>query len=194
MFDFLNSKKPILKFTGERVVPDDMLSNDITLLEHLARYDWASFYCKNKIVLDCACGSGYGTKMLKADGFDVSAEAVAFAKSRYGVNARVCDLEYGLCFGFWDIIVSFETIEHLEYADNFLQDVSTQAKQFIFSIPLNNPSAFHKKVYTLEEAKALIARYFNQVQWFEQTGVLIRSLQSESPTFLIGIANNYKND
>lgn len=179
-----------LRFTGERVVPDDMYRHDPTLLEHLARYTFAQPLCDGKIVLDAACGSGYGTKMLNATGVDVSAEAVQYAIDTYNISAVVHDLENGLPVGKWDVITSFETIEHLQDPTNFLRDVSEKCGHFIFSIPLNNPSPFHKQVYTLEQAKALIHLFFWNVRWFEQTGTEIHELYSTSPTFLIGVASN----
>jgi GT2 family glycosyltransferase len=178
-----------LPFTGERVVPDSMGSLDRTYLEHMARYNFALKHISGS-VLDAACGSGYGTKMLGAEGVDVSEEAVNFAKERYGIKAEVCDLEKDFPPNLWDTVVSFETIEHLEDPNLFLERASKHSKRFIFSIPLNNPSRFHKQVYSLKQAKELIYKYFNTVEWYEQTGTEIKKLQSEKPTFLIGLATN----
>ena len=36
--------------------------------QHLARYHWASGFVKGCLVLDAACGSGYGTSMLSRSG------------------------------------------------------------------------------------------------------------------------------
>lgn len=178
-----------IKLTGERVIPNLMGLDDRTYQEHFARYRFAQSLITGK-VLDAACGSGYGTQMLGADGLDVSAEAVEYARKKYEVNAEVYNFETGLPDGFWDTIVSFETIEHLENPECFLIDVSQRSKQFIFSIPLNNPSQFHKQVYTLEQAQKLIYRHFNKVKWYEQTGTAIGELKSGNPTFLVGVASN----
>lgn len=180
----------MLKFTGERVVLTDMRPDDPTVLEHLARYDFARPLCLGKKVLDCACGSGYGAKMLNADGIDVSSDVIEFAVENYGINAGVFDLENGLPDVNFDVITSFETIEHLQNAELFLSDVAKKSKLFIFSIPLNNPSEFHKKVYSQSEAVALISKYFTNVLWYEQTGITINLLKSSEPTFLIGVATN----
>jgi GT2 family glycosyltransferase len=177
-----------LQFTGERVVPDKMDAENITLKEHLARYEFVKKADLGKRILDAACGSGYGTKMLGATGLDVSAEAVEYAKEKYGVEAEVWDLEQGLNGKFYDTIVSFETIEHLENPDKFLKDAALATNQFIFSIPLNNPSKFHKKIYTLEQAQNLIYKHFSKVYWYEQNGLEISELHSDNPQFLIGVA------
>lgn len=179
-----------LKFTGERVVLEDMNENDPTVLEHLARYKFALPFCKNKKCLDAACGTGYGTKMILAEGVDVSLEAVEYAVTKYCVRADFYDLELGLPDDRWDVVTSFETIEHLDNPNAFLSDCANYSSQFIFSIPLNNPSAFHKKVYTLDEAKKLIQKYFKNVVWFEQIGSEIIGLQSKYPVFLLGVASN----
>jgi GT2 family glycosyltransferase len=186
-----------LKFTGERVVPADMPENDITYLEHITRYSFAlkkieEIYGEGATVsvLDAACGSGYGTKMLKADGLDVSAEAVAYAKEKYGIKAMVCDFDKEFPNNYWGTIVSFETIEHLQDANFFLSEVAKRCKNFVFSIPLNNPSKFHKQVYSLDQAQKLIYRYFNKVEWFEQAGTVIKELGNSNPVFLVGVASN----
>ena len=50
------------EFTGERVVegttPDRIWS------DHVARYEFANRYVKDKTVLDIACGTGYGGRAL----------------------------------------------------------------------------------------------------------------------------------
>jgi 2-polyprenyl-3-methyl-5-hydroxy-6-metoxy-1,4-benzoquinol methylase len=184
-----------MKFTGERVVPKDMPASDITLAEHLARYNFALPYCKNKSVLDAACGSGYGSKKIAVEGealsvvgVDVDPEAVQYARDEYCVNAEVYDLESEFPKGNYEVIVSFETIEHLENPDFFLSQVALSCKRFIFSIPLDNPSKFHKQVYNLTQARDLIAKYFPRVLWYSQTYTEIKPLTNQQPTFLVGVA------
>ncbi len=48
-----------LEFTGERVVPSK--TPYVTYQEHINRYSFASKFIKNKIVLDVASGTGYGS-------------------------------------------------------------------------------------------------------------------------------------
>ena len=116
-----------------------MPASDITLAEHLARYNFALPYCKNKSVLDAACGSGYGSKKIAVEGealsvvgVDVDPEAVQYARDEYCVNAEVYDLESEFPKGNYEVIVSFETIEHLENPDFFLSQVALSCKRFIF--------------------------------------------------------------
>jgi glycosyltransferase involved in cell wall biosynthesis/predicted RNA methylase len=186
-----------MEFTGERVVPDKMSKDDPTYLEHLARYHFALPYCEDKEILDAACGTGYGAAILRDKGFagnvegvDISEEAVQYAQENYGIFAVHCDLEKDFPAYPYNLITSFETIEHLQNPGFFLEQAAKNSRQFIFSIPLNNPSQFHKQVYTLEEAKELIYKYFNEVEWFEQTGTEIKPLSSKNPVFILGIAEN----
>lgn len=199
----------ILKWTGERVIPEEMINKgnnpehqkhlDRILTEHLARYEWAKKFCVNKMVLDAACGSGYGSKMIKESGarsvlgVDVSQDAVDHANEKHAIEhlsfARV-DLEQDISLPKYETIISFETIEHLVNPKNFLRYVSSSCETFIFSIPLDNATEFHKIVYCLDAAKQLIGTFFNNVQWFEQKENLIYPFKDGSSRFIIGVAKN----
>lgn len=186
-----------MQLTGERVVPKLMPVNSITLLEHLARYKFVLPHCKSKKVLDAACGTGYGSRMIEDEGgalivfgVDVDRETVEYARQEYEIGAQFCDLESNFPKGDFDLVVSFETIEHLQDPNNFLAQVQQHCKKFIFSIPLENPSKFHKQVYTLKQAQDLIAKYFPKVLWYSQTHDKILPLTNQRPTFLVGVAFN----
>jgi SAM-dependent methyltransferase len=92
--------------------------------EHWHRYHFAAAFAVGKVVVDAACGEGYGSALLarraaRVTGVDLSAETVALARRRYGAASN---LEYaeGRCEalpvadGGTDLFVSFETMEHLE--------------------------------------------------------------------------------
>ena len=91
--------------------------------DHLARYAFASRFVEGKRVLDIACGSGYGTRALldagasSVDGVDLSQDAIDFANDRFageGVNYR-CDSIYTYEANTpYDVIISYETIEHVD--------------------------------------------------------------------------------
>ena len=186
-----------MEFTGERVVlegmrsgdPDRQAHFDRIITEHITRYEWAAAQCKGKTVLDAASGSGYGTKMLRevaksAIGVDASEEAVEYS----GEGFSVCDLERDFPTGEFDVVVSFETIEHLADPSKFLCNCAQHAKTLLFSIPLNNATEFHLETYTLDEAKYLIGQYFKNVTWYEQTLDRIEPLTKEG-RFLVGVAH-----
>lgn len=110
-----------LAFTGERFVPE--LVREIWY-EHWHRYVFALPWAAGRRVLDCACGEGYGADLLartarSVTGLDRSAEAIAHARRRYGERGNLAFTE-GDCTrlpfeeGSFDLVVSFETLEHIE--------------------------------------------------------------------------------
>ena len=59
-----------------------------TVCEHIHRYHFAKQLVNNKVVLDAACGSGYGSALLAEEakevyGIDISEEAIEYARSNY---------------------------------------------------------------------------------------------------------------
>jgi SAM-dependent methyltransferase len=135
----------------ERLVPDRLAVPDAsglaTLDLHLARYEFAARHLRPGRALDLACGVGYGTRLL-ADragvpvvGADLSPEAIAYAKSRYGkpgVEFRIADaMRFEDAEGF-DSIVSLETVEHLPDPAGFLARAVALLRpggSFVASVP-----------------------------------------------------------
>ena len=118
-----------LEFTGERYIPEE--SGDIAL-EHLHRYALAQRLAKGKRVRDLACGEGYGSNLLadtaiSVTGVDVSHQAVAHATVRYA-KPNLCFIASSaaalpMADGTFDIVVSFETIEHLHQQQEMLDEI-----------------------------------------------------------------------
>lgn len=175
----VNSKNDI-----ERVNPNN-LEQKFLFQEHLVRYYFASNFIKNKSVLDAACGMGYGSSILsengssKVIGIDNSTEAIEYCKSNYS-NSKL-NFELGDCrkISFkkseFDVVVSFETVEHLENPDEFLLEIKRVLNEqgtLIISTPNmekyqeNNP--FHKHEFTLNEFKIFLKKYFKNVLFFYQ--------------------------
>lgn len=173
-------------FTGERLVPGKV---DLELeVEHVNRYIFASDFVKNKKVLDAACGTGYGSALLaeNADevfGVDISEEAIAYAKSNYAasnVNFSVANIEK-LPFenDFFDVVVSFETIEHVDtqQQEKFLSEVKRVLKDggiLVISTPNRDvyksrgENHFHVAELSLAEFKNLLEKKFKSVKIFSQ--------------------------
>ncbi len=185
-----------MKFTGERVVTNDMSGHVQTLQEHIARYNFALRAAEGKTVLDAACGTGYGTKLLSevaksVCGVDISNEAIVYASKLYPEIPFGCmDLSKNFPAGRpFDLIVSFETIEHLEDPKFFLEKASKNCKEFLFSIPVNNPSTYHRHVWLKQEITDLINKYWLRVDWYNQKGFNFYGGMGDA-TFLIGSATN----
>ena len=75
----------------EVIEPETFRNNkDFVLhLIHTRAYEQAALYTAEKRVLDLGCNTGYGTKIIKTSGadvigLDVSPEAIAIARRRYG--------------------------------------------------------------------------------------------------------------
>jgi SAM-dependent methyltransferase len=116
--------------TMERIVPELIPAHDapaqLSLQLHLERYRFACEHLLPGRVLDIACGTGYGTRLLAecstevCTGVDVSAEAIAYAQANYA-HARTQFFREEL-IRFDDAeqfanIVSLETIEHITHPD-----------------------------------------------------------------------------
>lgn len=110
------------KTAGERLY-ETKLSDVET--KSLQRYEYARSFCKDKDVLDAACGCGYGSAVLghKAKsvlGIDASKHAIDFALKFWAsdnVTYKQFDLNSDLSsLGSFDVIVSLETVEHLDRA------------------------------------------------------------------------------
>jgi SAM-dependent methyltransferase len=111
-------------FTGERFMPS--CSGEIAY-EHWHRYAFARRFAAGKRVLDAACGEGYGTALLgtvaaSVVGVDIDIATIDRARMTYGEGSRLrfvaapCS-SLPLPSASVDVVVSFETIEHLEAAE-----------------------------------------------------------------------------
>ncbi len=182
-----------LNFTGERVVMGDMKNYIETLQEHIARYNFALQPSLNKKVLDAACGTGYGTNLLREAasdivGVDIDQETVKYASRIYpDMSFKQSDLNKEFPDGLFDLCVSFETIEHLSHPNVFLANVAKRCKEFLFSIPVNNSSEYHKHVWGKDEIITMMNKYWPRVDWYHQTGLSVYP-GSEDATFMIGYA------
>ncbi len=114
-----------IKYTGERFIPE-FKTNSIMALEHYHRYMLVEPYCKNKNVLDIACGAGYGSELMsktasKVIGADIDPKVVEYCNSQYVQGKDRGNLHFEVksvdaidySSDTFDIITCFETIEHI---------------------------------------------------------------------------------
>jgi 2-polyprenyl-3-methyl-5-hydroxy-6-metoxy-1,4-benzoquinol methylase len=91
---------------------------------HLDRYRFAAQRVIGKSVLDCACGTGYGTRIMREAGgasavvgVDIERKAIEYANKNHRVDSTsfICSSGDGLAFpnASVDVVTSFETIEHV---------------------------------------------------------------------------------
>ena len=171
------SSDSILKWTGERLVTS---VEDETATEHLHRYKIAMEYCKNKVVLDIACGEGYGSAFLSSVastvvGVDIDPVSVEFAMEKY--KRKNLEFKVGSCSNIpmdsnsIDVLVSFETIEHHDEHEQMMVEIKRVLKPdglLIISSPdktyytdkRNFNNAFHVKELTEAQFKSLLDKNF----------------------------------
>ncbi len=174
---------PILPFTGERMVPGQ--TGEGLFREHEARYVFASGFVKDKTVLDVACGTGIGTHcLLKAGAFsclglDIDRPTIDYAMAAYkDCQFAQCDAT-NLCVpdSSMDVVVSFETIEHLRDQLKFLLECNRVLKTgglLICSTPdhtvcrwvAENP--YHLHEFTAAEFTRTLETIFVEVRLFGQ--------------------------
>lgn len=169
--------------TGERLIEK---GNEQTLTygEHLARYNSVLDVVKGKVVLDIAAGSGYGTKIMSKSaqqviGIDYFDEAVKYSKKHY--SARNVTYKTGDAHNLplqddtIDVVVSFETIEHLTDPAQFIKEVKRVLKKdgiFIVSTPNDaefmEGNEFHIHEFNLDELQKLINKNFTNCEFYYQ--------------------------
>ncbi|WP_456781866.1 methyltransferase domain-containing protein [Bradyrhizobium sp. USDA 3315] len=156
---------------------------------HVARYLLAKQHVVGKRVLDVACGEGYGAFFMKSwgassvHGIDISTEAVTAAQSQFaapGISFDQFDatrIDEKFSAEEFDVIVSLETIEHVDNPEAFLialKKVATSNAIFVISCPndhwyypdSSSGNPFHKRKYSIGEFQALTSRVLGpNVQW-----------------------------
>jgi len=156
--------------------------------DHVARYEWAARQLgSDAVVLDAACGVGYGSRVL-ADagltvrGMDRSVEAIAYANEHYnhvpGVKFDVGNL-YGIepVPDAFDAVVCFEALEHIAKPEVALRSFREVAGRLLVSVP--NEESFpyrgqylhHIRHYRHQELTALLAATgWRVVEYWGQAG------------------------
>lgn len=175
-----------LEFTGERFVPG---TRGEIWIEHWHRYHFAARWARGLRVLDVACGEGYGSALLarsaaQVTGVDVSGPAIAHARSAYAAMPNLAFEEASctrlpLADASRDLVVSFETIEHIEAQEAFLDEVArvlapggllliSSPNKLEYSDKRGFANEFHVKELYREELERLLRRHFPATAWYGQ--------------------------
>lgn len=165
----------ILPFTGERFTPECV--REISY-EHWHRYAFALSLVEGRQVLDAACGEGFGAALLAksaagVQALDIDAASVEHARNRYGAmdhlrfdQADVTQLD-AFPDNAFDVIVSFETLEHVMEHDRMLKGFYRLLKKdglLLISTP-------DKKNYT--DATGVINPHHVRELYFEEFSTLL---------------------
>jgi 2-polyprenyl-3-methyl-5-hydroxy-6-metoxy-1,4-benzoquinol methylase len=172
---------------GTGVCPKDFETAAVKHGRHFARYLHASKYAAGKRILDAACGSGFGSAYMAevADsvlGLDLDDGLIELAREQYSLpNLRfeVHDLNQPVTgAGFFDLITSFETLEHVSRASRCLAnlaDVLTDGGTLLVSVPNGtkelregNKKPYHKVHFSAPGFKDLLDGQFSHVEFYSQ--------------------------
>jgi SAM-dependent methyltransferase len=180
-----------MEFTGERYLPE--LDWPEISYEHWHRYLLAEALAEGRVVLDVACGEGYGASRLarkasRVVGVDISPEAVAHARSTYAADSANLEFLEGsadrLPFqgeAIFDLVTSFETIEHIpeDAQVRFLDEIKRVIKPSgvcVISSPNKSEysdkpgykNEFHSKEFYIDEFVDFLGARFRHVATFGQ--------------------------
>jgi SAM-dependent methyltransferase len=161
---------------------------------HLARYVLAREYLPVEgLVLDAACGLGYGSAILahsapavRVVGIDNGDFAIPYAEKNFCPNLSNLTFRQGdvgdlsaYADASADLVVSFETIDHLREPAQFLKEVRRVLKpggKFICSVPNlwldetgKDPNPRHVHVFDFPKLAGLCADYFDLCDVYRQT-------------------------
>jgi SAM-dependent methyltransferase len=176
-----------MEFTGERFTPECVRE---IWYEHWHRYAFALPLARGRRVLDAACGEGFGSALMAPAaasvlGLDIDPATIQHARERYAGRAaldyRVADCTRLDTFAdaSFDLIVSFETLEHVHEQERMLDGfarllapdgvllISTPDKRTYSDLP-GFHNEFHVRELYREEFEALLEPRFAQRRVFGQ--------------------------
>ena len=149
----------------------------------LAAYGFTKPYLSNRFVLDAGCGGGHGTLFLSQEakrviGTDLDFAAVRYARARSSSSHLhfVCSdlLRMPYPSETFDVVVSFQVVEHLPYVNPYFQEVRRVLKRdgLFFLATLNRDQTtaglnpHHPKEYTFSEFRQLVSAFFPAASFY----------------------------
>jgi len=173
-----------MTITFDGIIPTKLNISNYIVQEHVMRYVFASNYVKGKIVLDVACEAGYGSHFLaikgakKVYGVDIDENALKVAKTYYAhpnveyIKGDVLNLPFPN--NFFDVVVSFETIEHISDTEEYITEIKRVLKPggvFICSTPnikYTKHPKYHVHEFYPEEFWEVLEKNFRSVEKYGQ--------------------------
>jgi SAM-dependent methyltransferase len=191
----------------ERIVPGEAEPGVDAL--HFKRYDFAAPFCDGRRVLDAGCGVGYGAARLAKEaasvvGVDVSEEAIAYAQTHYAasnVSFAAMDVS-ALALGdaSFDVVCSFETIEHVDDAERALGELARVLNSdgtLVISTPqvkrttTSPANPYHHVEFARNDFEALLRRHFESVELFGQRRLQTRRHRLAQRLDVLGLRRRF---
>lgn len=219
---YLAPKEHSAKHSLERIYPKQLDCNQISHQDvldlHLARYQFSSVHLQGDLILDIACGCGYGTVLMAEAhpnkhfiGVDVDPDAIRYANAHYQADNLRYECGSALNFTlkekhsdtlqYFDTIISLETIEHVSEPQKMVSHLLTllsEAGIMIASVPTTptvdgNPHHLHDfsvaSFYRLfSSAQYQAKETFEQVQHWEFKGLFCKNKSQDNRSQ--GVARN----
>lgn len=167
------------------LVAPDAAFDQATLALHVARYKLAAEYVRDADVVDCACGTGYGSEMLaqagarSVQGVDLDRDALVFARLRHAhpsITYYEADALRYAPSPTPTVWVSLETIEHLPNPTGYVARVAQvlpMGGRFIASVPVTvstDGNPHHLWDFSRESFRALLKSHgFHEEKKLEQS-------------------------
>ena len=181
----------------ERINP--FIKEDRFCLDHLLRYQWASGFTAGRVVIDAACGTGFGSELLartgaaRVVGIDRSVETVEACRNMWAhpnlefdtgsleeLSARINETV--------GCVVCFETLEHVEHPEKAVEAIKAVLEPgglLIGSVPgemdrlEENP--YHLHLFTRDSLHKLLGRSFANVAILQQEFHLCSMIATADP-------------
>ena len=186
-------------FTGERFIPG--IEDDKLAIEHYQRYLSVRCLLQDKVVLDAACGEGYGSNIIASvaknvTGLDIDTDTIERAKMTYSEQHNLHFVQGSiesipLESESVDAVVSFETIEHVpeQIQYSFLNEIARVLKKdgiLVMSTPnkeiysdlYNYKNEFHVKEFYHDEFLDFLGEKFKYIKLFNQAFQVVSVLSA----------------
>ncbi|HWL07586.1 MAG TPA: class I SAM-dependent methyltransferase [Planctomicrobium sp.] len=162
--------------------------------QQATRYEWARTFVNGLRVLEVGCGAGHGTRVLASGGatetvgIDIDGEAIRRARNQRADSTirflHQTDTRLPFNDREFDVVVALETIEHVEDAGRFVEELSRVVKPggwILLSTPnrtiTNAGTSFesrptnplHVREWTRSELENLLRKSDCQLSWYGQT-------------------------
>ena len=175
----------------ERIYPTKEDINDSLdhrrLENHIERYQIIKRYCYGS-VLDIACGVGYGTYLVSNNpdinsihGVDIDSKSIQFALREYSSSNRTFEQSsIDQYRGNHDVVVSLETIEHLEDLSVYT-DMLNRVDPEVVILSFPNKRSTHFNKYHKQDLNS------QQVVKLMSNFVLVKQLYQHDITIMVFI-------